>query len=154
MFGELDPDDVDPEQLESKVTKVLRQEAATGEEAAIKTAHGQIPADRVTRIPITMADIPPEFGIPPECIPETENVKEVSAKNPAKKITKFYYTCKVCQHSSQNKISMLTHTCWCLKIKLICQVCSKEYEPADYAEKHIKEAHRGEYVPKPPMEAK
>ena len=45
MFRELDPDDVDPEQLESKVTKVLRQEAATSEEAAIKTAHGQIPAD-------------------------------------------------------------------------------------------------------------
>ena len=80
MFGELDPDDVDPEQLESKVTKVLRQEAATSKEAAIKTAHGQIPADHVTRISITMADIPPEFRIPPECIPETENVKEVSAK--------------------------------------------------------------------------
>ena len=85
MFRELDPDDVDPEQLESKVTKVLRQEAATSEEAAIKTTHDQIPADCFTRIPITMADIPPKFGIPPECIPETENVKEVSAKNPAKK---------------------------------------------------------------------
>ena len=89
-----------------------------------------------------MTDIPPKFGIHPECIPETENIKEVSAKNPVKKITKFYYTCKVCQHSSQNKISMLTHTCQCLKIKLICQVCSKEYESADYAKKHIKEAHR------------
>ena len=152
MLGELDPDDVDPEQLESKVTKVLRQEAATSEQAAIKTAHGQIPADHVTRIPITMADIPPEFGIPLECIPETENVKEVSAKNPAKKVTKFYYTSKVCQHSSQNKISMLTHTHRCLK--LICQVCSKEYESADYAGKHVKEAHGGEYVPKSPMEAK
>ena len=71
---------MNPKQLESKVTKVLRQEAATSEEAAIKTAHGQIPADHVTRIPITMADIPPKFGIPPECIPETENIKEVSAK--------------------------------------------------------------------------
>ena len=145
---------MDLEKLESKVTKVLRQEAVTREEAAIKTAHGQIPADRVTRILITMADNPPKFGIPPECIPKTENVKEVSAENPAKKITKFYYTCKVCQHSSQNKISMLTHTRRCLKIKLICQVCGKEYESADYAEKHIKEAHRGEYVSKSPMETK
>ena len=45
MFGELGPDDVDPEQLELKVTQVLRQEATTSEEAAIETAHGQIPAD-------------------------------------------------------------------------------------------------------------
>ena len=154
LFRELDPDNMNPEQLESKVTKVLRQEAATSKEATIKTAHGQILADHAIRIPITMADIPLEFGIPPECILETENVKEVLARNPAKKVTKFYYTCKVCQHSSQSKISMLTHTRQCLKIKLICQVCSKEYESADYAEKHIKEAHRGEYIPKPTMEAK
>ena len=139
---------MDPKQLESKVTKVLRQEAAISEEAAMKTTHGQIPTDHVTRIPITMANIPPEFGIPPECIPETENIKEVSAKNLAKKITKYYYTCKVCQHSSQNKIGMLTHTRRCLKIKLICQVCNKKYESVDYAEKHIKEAHGGEYISK------
>ena len=89
MFGELDPEDVDPKQLESKVTKVLRQEAATSEKAAIKNAHGQIPADCVTRIPITMADIPPKFEIPPECIPETENVKEVSAKIQPRKLQNF-----------------------------------------------------------------
>ena len=148
MFSELDPDDVDPKQLESKVTKVLRQEAAISKETAMETAHGQIPTDHVTRIPIIMANIPPEFGIPPECIPETENVKEVSAKNLSRKITKFYYNCKVCQHSSQNKISMLTHTHQCLKIKLICQVCNKEYESANYAEKYITEAHVGEYVSK------
>ena len=107
---------------------------------------------QVTRVPITVASLPAEFGIPPESLPETESVKEVSSKNPAKRVTKFYYTCKICQHSSQNKVSMLTHMCRCLKIKLFCQICNKEYKSADYAEKHINEAHEGKYVVVSPME--
>ena len=96
MFGELDPDDVDPAQLESKITQQLREEATTSEETATTATHGPMPPDDVTRILIEKTDIPAEFGIPLECIPETETVKEVSAKNPAKKITKIYYTCKIC----------------------------------------------------------
>ena len=100
-----------------------------------------------------MVSLPAEFGIPLESLPETESVKEASSKNLAKRVTKFYYTCKICQHSSQNKVSMLTHMHRCLKIKLFCQVCKKEYESADYAEKHINEAHEGKYVMELPMEA-
>ena len=152
MFGDLDPEDVDPEQLESKTTKALRQEAAKAEETAVTAMHGPILADQVTRVPITVASLPAEFGIPQESLPETESVKEASSKNLAKRVTKCYYTCKICQHSSQNKVSMLTNTCRCLKIKLFCQICNKEYESAVYTEKHINEAHEGKYVMELPME--
>ena len=148
MFGDLDPKEVDPEQLESETTKILRQEAAKAEEMAAAAIHRPIPADQITRVPITLASFPAKSLL------ETESVKEASSRNPTKRVTKFYYTCKICQHSSQNKVSMLTHTRRCLKIKLFCQICNKEYESADYAEKHINEAHEGKYVMVLPMEAK
>ena len=50
MFGDLDLENVDPEQLESATTKVLRQEAAKNEEAAVTVAHGPILADQITRV--------------------------------------------------------------------------------------------------------
>ena len=154
MFGDLDTKEVDPEQLESEPTKTLRQEAAKAKEMTAVAIHGPIPADQITRVPITTASLPAEFGIPLKSLLETESVKEASSKNPTKRVTKFYYTCKICQHSSQNKVSMLTHTQRCLKIKLFCQICNKEYESADYAEKHINEAHEGKYVMVSPMEVK
>ena len=122
MFGDLDPEEVDPEQLESKTIKILRQEAAKAEEMAAAAIHGPIPADKITRVPITAASLPAKFGIPPESLPETESVKEASSRNPTKRVTKFYYTCRICQHSSQNKV---THMRRCLKIKLFCQICNK-----------------------------
>ena len=146
MFGDLDPKEVNSEQLESKTNKILRQEAAKAEEMAATVIHGPILADKVTRVPITTASLPAEFGIPAVSTPETESVKEASSRNPTKRVTKFYYTCRICQHSSQNKVSMLIHTHRCLKIKLFCQICNKEYESADYTEKHINEAHEGKYV--------
>ena len=154
MFGDLDPKEVDPEQLESETTKILRRKVAKAEETAAAVIHGPILADQITRVPITTASLPAEFGIPPESLPETEGVREASSRNPTKRVTKFYYTCKICQHSSQNKVSMLTHTHRHLKIKLFCQICNKEYESADYMEKHINEAHEGKYVMVLPMEAK
>ena len=154
MFGNLDPRKVDPEQLESKTTKILRREAAKAKEMAAAAIHGPIRANQITRVPITAASLPAKFGIPPESLPETESVKEASSRNPTKRVTKFYYTCRICQHSSKNKVSMLTQTRRCLKIKLFCQICNKEYESADYTEKHINEAHEGKYVMVLPMETK
>ena len=84
MFGDLDLEDTDPKQLESDTTKALRQEAAKAEEAAVSTSHGSIPVNQTTHAPITSANLPTEFGIPLESLPETESVNEVSAKNLAK----------------------------------------------------------------------
>ena len=92
MFGDSDLEDMDPKQLQSDDTKALRQEAAKVEEAAILATHGPIPADKTTHVPITPASLPAEFGISQESLPETENVKEASTNNLAKKVTKFYYT--------------------------------------------------------------
>ena len=75
---------------------------------------------------------------------ESENVKIPSVANPAKKISRFYYNCKHCTKSSQNKVSMMMHTRQCINIKLVCGGCSKEYDSADYMEKHINEAHGGD----------
>ena len=78
MFGELDPEDIDLEQLESETTKTLRQEAVKAKEAAVTAAHGPIPTDWITKVPIAATSLPAEFGIPPESLPETESLREVS----------------------------------------------------------------------------
>ena len=126
MFRDLDPEDVDPEQLEADVIKALHQKATEAEEVTLLAKHGPIPADKITCITITLVPIPIEFGIPEASLPETENIKMPSTKNLAKKVTHFYYCCRVCSHSSQNKPSMMTHTRKCLHIKLVCQICEKE----------------------------
>ena len=143
MFGDLDMEDQDPEQFESSATKALRQEATKAEEASVVTEHGPIPSDAITHVMVISTPIPIEFGIPEASIPETENIKMPSAKNPAKKVTWFYYSCRVCSHSSQNKASMMTHTRRCLHIKLVCKVCKKEYESSEGIENHIDEMHKG-----------
>ena len=147
MFGDLDPEDVDPEQLETETTKALRQQATEAEEAAIAAEHGPLPSDKITRIAITSVPIPIEFGIPEASLPETENIKVPSTKYPAKKVTHFYYSCQICSHSSQNKSSMMTHTRRCLHMKLVCNICNKEYESAKGTENHINEAHKGQCDP-------
>ena len=140
----MDFEDIDIAELETEATKGLCQEAAKAEEARAVLEHGPIPKDKVTQVVITSIPIPNEFGIPVESLPKTENIKERSMKNPAKKITRFYYNYCICGHSAQNKPSMMTHTRKCLNIKLVCALCNKEYDSADYAERHIKDAHDGQ----------
>ena len=110
MFRDLNIEDLEPEQFESSSTKALHQEVAKAEEASVATEHGPIPSDAVTHVMVIPTPIPIEFGILKAGIPETENIKMPSAKNQAKKLTRFYYGCRVCSHSSQNKVSMMTHT--------------------------------------------
>ena len=143
MFGDLDIEDLEPEQFESSSTQALHQEAAKAEEASVATEHGPIPSDAVTCVMVNSTPIPIEFGIPEASISETENIKMPSTKNPAKWVTCFYYSCRVCSHSSQNKVSMMTHTRRCLCIKLVCKVCKKEYESSEGIKNHIGEMHEG-----------
>ena len=140
MFGDLDPEDLDPEELETSATKDLHQAVAQAEEAAVSQEHGPIPDDRVTRGIVRTTPVPIEFRIPEISVPESENVKIPSIANPAKKISRFYYNCKHCTKSSQNK----AHTHWCINIKLVCGGCDKEYDSANYMEKHINEIHGGD----------
>ena len=141
MFGEVDTEDVDPEQFECESTRTLCQEAAIAEKASIAPEHGPILADAITWVIVVSTPIPMEFGIPEVSVPESESVKVPSTKNPAKKA--FYYSCRVCSHSSQNKMSMMTHTPHCLRIKLVCKMCKKEYESSEGMENHITETHEG-----------
>ena len=101
MFRDMDLKDIDITKLETEATKELHRQATKAEEDSI-SVHSPIPKDKVTWVLITSIPIPNEFRIPAKSLPETENVKEKSAKNPAKKITS-YYTCRVCGHSAQNK---------------------------------------------------
>ena len=144
MFGDFDLDDLDPQQLETDATKNLHQEAGQAEEASVSKEHGAIPKDKITHIVVRTTPVPIECGIPTISIPESKNVKLPSAMNPAKKITRFYYDCKHCTKSAQNKPSMMTHTRRCLNIKLICGGCGKEYDSSDAIEKHINEVHNGD----------
>ena len=144
MFRDFDLDDLDPQQLEMDGTKNLCQEAGQAKEASVSKEHGAIPRDKITRIVVKTTPVPIECGIPTISIPESENVKLPSATNPAKKITLFYYHCKHCTKSAQNKPSMMTHTCRPLNMKLICGGCGKKYDSSDAIEKHINEVHNGE----------
>ena len=128
MFGDLDIEDIDISELETKATKGLCKEAEMAETASVVAETGAIPKDKITRVCITSLPVPHEFGIPPDSLPKTENVKERSTKNPAKKVTKFYYACHFCPHSSQNKSSMMMHTRRCMNIKLMCVICNKAYD--------------------------
>ena len=132
MFGDLDLEDLDPEELETTVTKTLHQAVAQAEEASVSQDHGPIPADKVTRIEVRTTSVPIEFRIPEISVLDSENVKIPSIANPAKKISRFYYNCKHCTKSSQNKMSMMMHMRRCINIKLVCGGCSKEYDSADY----------------------
>ena len=109
MFADLNLEDLDPEELETTTTKILHQAVAQTEEASISQEHGPIPADKVTRIEVRTTLVPIEFGIPEASVLESENVKIPSIANLAKKISRFYYNCKHCTKSSQNKVSMMTH---------------------------------------------
>ena len=147
MFGDLDIDDIDILELETKTTKGLCKGAEMVKTASVVAETGAIPKDKITRVYITSLPVPHEFGIPPDSLPKTENVKERSTKNHAKKVTKFYYTCCFCPHSSQNKPSMMMHTHTCMNIKLVCVICNKIYDSSDYIKKHINEVHDGQCTP-------
>ena len=140
---EVNTEDSDPEQFESESISTLCQEAAKAEEASAIAEHGPIPTDVITWVIVVSTFIPIEFGIPEASIPETENVKVPSTKNPAKKVKCFYYSCQICSYSSQNKTNMMTHTHHCLHIKLVCKICKKEYESTEGMENHITETHEG-----------
>ena len=144
MFGDVDENDMDPQQLETKETKAQRHEASQAEEATISKEHGAIPEDKITCVIVPSTPVPIECGIPVISIPESENVKVPSAANPAKKVSCFYYNCKHCAKSSQNKTSMMTHTHHCLSIQLVCGGCEKEYDSSEAMERHINEAHKGD----------
>ena len=106
--------------------------------------HRAIPEDRITRVIVRSTPVPIDYGIPIISIPESENVKVPSAANPAKKVSRFYYNCKHCSKSSQNKTSMMTHTHQCLSIELVCRGCEKEYDSSEAMDRHINEAHKGD----------
>ena len=144
MFGEIDEDELDPEQLESEETTAQHHKAAQAEEASVSKEHGAVPEDKITRVIAWSTPVPIECGIPIISIPESENVKVPSAANPAKKVSCFYYNCKHCVKSSQNRTSMMTHTHRCLSTKLICGGYEKECNSSEAMERHINEAHKGD----------
>ena len=57
MFGDLDLEDLDPEELETTVTKDLCQAAAQAEEASGSKEHGPIPADKVTHVMLDLVQL-------------------------------------------------------------------------------------------------
>ena len=80
MFGDLDIDDIDILELETETTKGLHEGAEMAETTSIVAETGAIPKDKITRVYITSLPVPHKFGIPPDSLPETENVKERSAR--------------------------------------------------------------------------
>ena len=113
MFS--DRPETDPEKLDSDAIKEMQVEAHKAEEEVAGREERPVVADRT--IVVFKLPIAPEFGIEPEFLPDLVNIHEWS-KGKGKKVDKLYYQCKVWQHESQNRASMLTHTQKCLKIFL------------------------------------
>ena len=86
MFGDVDIDDLDPQQLETKPIQAMHEEASQAEEASMSREHKPIPKDKVTCITVTIP-VPIEHGILELSILESKNVKYPSATNPVKKLT-------------------------------------------------------------------
>ena len=133
-FG--DQDEPNLEGLESGTMQEMREEAAATKKADLAATEGPIPFGGITRMVVTSLSVSLEFGLQPEMCPETESVKEPSKKDPSKRVTKFYYMCRRCPHSSQNKPSMYTHAQRCFNIKLVCPRCQKEYESSEGIDRH------------------
>ena len=70
MFGDLDIDDINISESETKTTKGLREEAEMAETASIVAETGTIPKDKITRVYITSLPVPHKFGIPPDSLPQ------------------------------------------------------------------------------------
>ena len=147
MFGDLDIDDIDIFELETKTTKGLCKEAEVAETASIIAETGAIPKDKITKVYVTSFPIPHKSGTPAGSPPETKNIKERSAKNALKKVMKFHHACQFCPHPPQNKPSTMTHTHKCMNIKLMCVIHDKAHDSAEYIEKHINEVHEGQCTP-------
>ena len=144
MFRDADIEDLDPKNLETSKVKDLCQATAQAEEASVSKKHSPIPSDGTTWVTIRSTPVPLEFGIPVISVPLSESVKIPSTTNPAKRVTRFYYHCRHCTKSAQNKSSMMRHTRHCINIKLACQKCGKEYDSSEYIEKHINEMRGGD----------
>ena len=133
MFG--DGSEIDPEELDSDAIKKMWDEACkTKEEAAQKEGR---PAVANKTIVVSKLPIVPEFGINSNFLLDLADVHEWS-KSKGKKVDKMYYQCKVCQHESPNRASVLMHTRKCLRIFLQCKICGKLYQGVKYLEGHIK----------------
>ena len=89
MFGNVDIDDLDPQQLETEPIKAMCEEASQAEEASVSKEHGLIPKDKVTHITATTTPVPIKHGILELSILESENVKYPSATNPAGNSSNF-----------------------------------------------------------------
>ena len=125
MFGERP--EIDPKELNSDTIKKMWDKARKAkEEAAEKEGR---PAVTDKTVMVSKLPIGPELGINPDFLPDLVNVHEWSkSKGKGKKVDKIYYQYTVCQHESQNRASMLTHTRKCLRIFLQCKICGKLYQ--------------------------
>ena len=139
MFG--DGPEIDPEELDSDAMKKMGDEACKAKEEAAQKEGGLAVADKT--IMVSKLPIAAEFGIDLDFLLDLVNVCEWS-KSKGKKVDKIYYQCKLCQHESQNRASMLTHTRKCMKIFLQCKICGKLYQGVEYLEGHIEKVHESQ----------
>ena len=139
MFGERPL--MDHEELLTSEVKA-KFEAACQTEGEVMKAEGKMdPEHKVTVVKAASLPIGVDFGIHPYLFLESVPVPGKSAKI-GKSVTKLYYHCKICKaHSNQNWPSMSVHTCRCLKLKIVCPLCSATYDSSDNLQNHIVKTH-------------
>ena len=127
LFGE-------PDLLEATVAE--EQEAvASGERNPLETIYVYTP-----KYPV-----PVNLGVEKDFLPVNSQREEPKKKGDI--VTKSYYTCVICNHSSQNRASTINHTRWEMNIKLACHLCNYAVDASDSLTKHIRKIHHGQFVP-------
>ena len=150
MFGEGPM--IDPEELMTADVKA-KFDVAHAEEVTLAKTTGELDPAKGTVVYPKSLPIVPDFSIDPELYPENITHTEKSAMS-GKMVDKFYYRCHICKgHSSQNRLSMCTHTHKCLNIKLRCPLCQVTYDSADYLQGQITKTHGGSLDPMGQSEA-
>ena len=120
MFGEGPM--IDPEELMTADVRA-KFDMAHAEEVTLTETTGELDPAKGTVVYPKSLPIVPDFSIDPDLYPENITCTEKSAKS-GKMVDKFYYRCRICKgNTSQNRLSMCTHTHKCLNIKLGCPLC-------------------------------
>ena len=138
---------MDPEELATEEVKKAREEALKEEKKVAEAAAEHNPSVSTKYVIVPTLPVPLEFGIDPDLCPGVNPIMEPSVKKPGEKVTKFYYKCKICDHQLQNQVSVFTHICKCLNIKLECPICGKRYDSYNHIDSHIMTIHDGQCDP-------
>ena len=105
LFGE--PDLLEAESLETPTQKKCKTEATVAEEQEAVASGERNPLETIY-VYTPKYPVPVDLGVEKDFLPVNSQREEPNEKGDI--VTKSYYTCAICNHSSQNRASTINHT--------------------------------------------